>query len=87
MPLNFKKLVGPVGKFFIASLALAAVSTLHHTTEMAFGDSKPGRVASLVLIIGLGAIAYFLVAWILKTTELTETLGVFQKKIKSRLAK
>jgi putative peptidoglycan lipid II flippase len=87
LPFNFANLLNSLGKFILASVALIAVASQHRFIENILGDSHGARILSLLINIGLASATYFLVAWFLKTSELTETLGEFHKRFKSKLAK
>jgi putative peptidoglycan lipid II flippase len=87
MSLNFSNLVKALGKFLISSLALVAVASQHEIIEHILGDSHTARILSLLINIGLSGGTYFLVAWLLKTEELTETTLEFRKRIVRKFSK
>ncbi|MDZ4677926.1 MAG: murein biosynthesis integral membrane protein MurJ [Oligoflexia bacterium] len=82
--LDWRTLTIAVSKFILASLVLMGVSLIYGPLSLILGPDHWARVVCLLVTVTASALAYFLTSWLLKVPELTETLGEFQKRIKSK---
>lgn len=84
-PLGLKKLAGTVLKVMVASLAMGAcLYFLEPWLRTLLGPSVLGRLSALVLLMGIGASAYFVFATLLKIEETGHFLSILKRKIKKR---
>jgi putative peptidoglycan lipid II flippase len=85
--LSFRELFKSVMKFVVASVALGAATQSFDFFSRLFGVTRWGQLLSLSFCIGVSGTCFFVVAFLLKTPELTETVGEFYKRIHKKLVK
>ena len=79
--LELGRLLTTVIRISIASAALAAVGWLvWDVLDSALGRSTPAQIISLGMGLGLGAVAYFAVAWMLRIAELEQILRLLRRR-------
>jgi putative peptidoglycan lipid II flippase len=79
--LELGRLLSTVIRISIASAALAAVGwVVWDILDTALGRSTPAQIISLGLGLGLGAVAYFAVAWMLRIAELEQILRLLRRR-------
>lgn len=83
--LRLLQVILPVAKFTLAALLMAIAARYYPVLEGFFGDSHVGRAATLLVTVFLSGMVYFVAGLILRTEELTETFGEFQKRLSRRL--
>jgi putative peptidoglycan lipid II flippase len=79
--LELGRLLSTVIRISIASAALAAVGwVVWDILDSALGRSTPAQIISLGMGLGLGAVAYFAVAWTLRIAELEQILRLLRRR-------
>jgi putative peptidoglycan lipid II flippase len=79
--LELGRLLSTTIRISIASAALAAVGwVVWDLLDTALGRSTVAQIISLGMGLGLGAVAYFAVAWILRIAELEQILRLLRRR-------